>query len=256
MKTCNVLKINGDESNFSIQEFIQFLPKSISLETDKENSFLNFLIGDKFYFLSNLGILVVWGKLDDEIKKVLSHFKVEEFPEEFSFNIGETFSVKNDLIIYCKDDYSSLISSSFAISQSFKLSKMTDRIQNRLDEVIVFPKSLAINGEINLSKKQLATIRGKLFLDWSEANLSFELLDTPNYFWENPEHNEIYQKMRSYLEIEQRLEVLNKKVDVVNQILTMLSEEQKHRDSSLLEIIIIALIFIEIIMLFYFEYFK
>ena len=62
--------------------------------------------------------------------------------------------------------------------------------------------------------------------------------------------------MRNYLEIDQSLQVLNKKVDVVNQILTMLSEEQKHRDSSLLEIIIIALIFIEIIMLFYFEYFK
>ena len=208
------------------------------------------------YFFSELGHAVTFGDEHKFLQNTLKGYRLVDFPEEFSVNYGDKFLIKNDVITIPKMKSSFLHSASFAISQSFKLSTITERIQNRLDEASVFPRSLALNGDINLSKKELAILRGKLFLDWSDANLSFELLDTPNYFWENPEHTGVYQEMRNYLEIDQRLEVLNKKVDVVNQILTMLSEEQKHRDSSLLEIIIIILIFFEIIMLFYFEYFK
>ena len=78
--------------------------------------------------------------------------------------------------------------------------------------------------------------------------MSFELLDTPNYFWENPDEVYTYDKMVSYLEINPRVTVLNKKITVINEILTMLSDEQKHRYSSALEIIIILLIFIEIVL--------
>ena len=78
----------------------------------------------------------------------------------------------------------------------------------------------------------------------------------PKLFLGKPGVSDVYHTERGYLEIDQRLEVFNKKVGAVNQILTMFSEEQKHKDSSHIEIIINALIFIEKLMLIYFEYLK
>ena len=71
--------------------------------------------------------------------------------------------------------------------------------------------ALAKHGKIKLPKKRVAQLRGQLFIDWSHSNLSFELLDTPNYYWENPDEVMIYEKMVSYLEINPRVNILNKK---------------------------------------------
>ena len=38
--------------------------------------------------------------------------------------------------------------------------------------------------------------------------------------------------MANYLELGQRINIVNKKIQVISELLTMLSDEQKHRDSS------------------------
>jgi len=58
----------------------------------------------------------------------------------------------------------------------------------------------------------------------------------------------LYNITASYLDIKPRIEVLNKKLEVIQDLLNVLADEQKHKHSSFLEIIIIVLITFEIIL--------
>ena len=106
---------------------------------------------------------------------------------------------------------------------------------------------LATNGKINLSKKNISKKIGELFLVKSKINLHYDLLNTPEFFWEYPEFENQYIIMIKYLDIKSRVEVLNKKLEIIQELLHVLGDEQKHKYSSFLEWIIIILIAFEIV---------
>ncbi len=101
---------------------------------------------------------------------------------------------------------------------------------------------------MNLSKKEISKKIGELYLAKSKINLHYDLLDTPEFFWEHSEYEAHYERISKYLDIRSRVEVLNKKLEVIQELLNMLSNEQNHKYSSFLEWIIIILIAFEIIM--------
>ena len=79
--------------------------------------------------------------------------------------------------------------------------------------------------------------------------LHYDLLDVPEFFWEHPELQHYYTMLSDYLEIKPRIEVLNKKLATIQDLLGMIADEQKHSHSSMLEWIIIWLIAIEMLIL-------
>ena len=82
----------------------------------------------------------------------------------------------------------------------------------------------------------------------SDIHLHFDLLDTPEFFWEYPELQDLYHSITNYLEIEQRTRLLTGKLDIIQQLLNMLAEEQNHKHSSILEWIIIPLLLIVVML--------
>lgn len=112
------------------------------------------------------------------------------------------------------------------------------------------PEALAKTGKIALNRKDIAKIRGTLFSTKSDIILHYGLLDTPDFFWEYPEFEAIYNAVVRYLEIHQRVDLLSKKLATIHELFEMLADEQKHQHSSFLEWIIIVLIAIEIVIYF------
>jgi len=90
-------------------------------------------------------------------------------------------------------------------------------------------------------------MRGNLFLTKSDIILNYDLLDTPEFFWEYPELESTYEMAARYLEIKPRVDVLSKKLETIHELLEMLADEQKHKHSANLEWTIIWLIAIEIL---------
>ena len=91
----------------------------------------------------------------------------------------------------------------------------------------------------------------RLFCTTSDIILHFNLLDTPEFFWDYPEYEPIYQLGSKYLELAPRLEILNQKLDTIQTLLDMLSQEQNHKHSAFLEWIIIVLIAVDILIYFF-----
>jgi len=132
------------------------------------------------------------------------------------------------------------------MAQSIKLASFETNALTTINNTSYIPKSLAENGTIKLSRHKIAKIRGQLFLTKSDIILNYDLLDTPEFFWEYPEYEAFYEVTAKYLEIAQRTSVLSKKLEAIHELFEMLADEQKHRHSSILEWIIIWLIAFEI----------
>lgn len=142
-----------------------------------------------------------------------------------------------------------IFSLSQGMAQSIKLASFETNAITTINNTSYIPKSLADNGSIRLSRHKIAKIRGQLFLTKSDIILNYDLLDTPEFFWEYPEYESYYAITAKYLEIAPRSEVLSKKLETIHELFEMLADEQKHRHSSILEWIIIWLIAFEIAMM-------
>ncbi|NOT12180.1 MAG: RMD1 family protein [Methylococcaceae bacterium] len=169
--------------------------------------------------------------------------------DNFTFELDcPTTRIIEDHIEVESSDPMLLFSLSQGMAQSIKLASFETHAITTINNTRYIPNSLAENGKIKLSRRQIAKIRGQLFLTKSDIILNYDLLDTPDFFWEYPEYEDYYGITAKYLEISQRTEVLSKKLETIHELFQMLADEQNHRHSMILEWIIIWLIAIEIAM--------
>ncbi len=89
-------------------------------------------------------------------------------------------------------------------------------------------------------------MRRQLFVDRASINLHSDILDHPEFFWEDDEWLSLYLRASKYLEIDRRAEVLNKRLDIIKELFDMLASELHQSHSNKLEWIVIILIVIEV----------
>jgi len=232
----------------------EFLAQKYKTTLYKDILFIT-LESDQYVVLFTYGVYSCWNVsfenlefFKSEIKSFLVNPLHKESVEKFKYELQDEFKIVYDKFILEDDSALLKIAISSALAQNAKLSRFEMKVENTIEENSIIPQNLAKYGKITLSKKAIAKKIGELFLVKSRINLHYDLLDTPEFFWEYPEYEKHYNALSRYLDISSRVEVLNKKVEVVQELLDVLSNEQNHRYSSFLEWIIIVLIFIEIVM--------
>jgi uncharacterized Rmd1/YagE family protein len=137
---------------------------------------------------------------------------------------------------------------SYAMAQSSKLFVFESRVLDSVEMTRYLPKELAKNGRIDSSKKALNQQIGELFVEQTEVNLFSSILDTPDFLWDNDEHLPAYQYTRSYLEVDDRVALLNSRLAVIRDLLDVLTGQVADSNSTRLEWIVIWLISVEIVM--------
>ena len=209
--------------------------------------------GDIFFF--SYGVLVCWGISDEQLHDCLSMVQgSEETPlqipveDEFIYSYGDQARINGDTIVLPKREVKSKFAVSHALAQSAKLNAFELRIQKTINETRHLPEELAQKGRIPLSRKEISRKMGELFIERSSINLHFDVLDTPEIFWEYTELEPLYRISAEYLDISTRVDVLNQRLDIVHELFEMLGNELNHQHSSSLEWIIIWLIVIEVIL--------
>ena len=205
--------------------------------------------------LFKYGVYISWNVSYENLKFFSDFMKPYEVDsldtpliEEFIYQDGEEFKIHFDTITLNEDSELAKISIAHSLAQNIKLDQFEKQVQDTIELNSNIPTKLSKSGKIGLSKKELSKKIGELFLVKSKINLHYDLLDTPEFFWDYPEYESYYERMIKYLDIEPRVEVLNKKVEIIQELLDVISHEQNHAYSSFLEWIIIILIAFEIIM--------
>jgi len=103
------------------------------------------------------------------------------------------------------------------------------------------------------------------------VNLNSDMLDEPDFFWEDDEFQPLYKKTMRYLDVDKRVEVLNTRLDILRELyvlplctvtrrsltgglcslpesrLDVLSQQLVHHHGTKLELIVIWLIVAEVL---------
>lgn len=208
-----------------------------------------------FCFVFPYGVVVYWNlgedikaKLRSELMPFVNMVNQQPETETYSFSEGhENYRITRDHIEILALQPLPLIAISHAMAQSIKLSVFESQALQTIRDTAQIPRALAETGRISLSRKTTAKIRGRLFITKSDIILKYDLLDTPEFFWEYPELDSIYQIFANYLEIRTRTNVLSQRLETIRELFEMLADEQKHKHSAILEWIIIWLIAVELV---------
>ena len=211
----------------------------------EQGSYAIFPFGVVVYW--NLGYHIIDRIAEDICLFAIAPLDIQEI-DHFSYVEGcDKNRFSSDHIQLINTDHMALLAISHALAQSTKLSVLELQAKNTLEETAAIPRKLAETGSTSLSRKQAAMMRGQLFLTKSEILLKYELLDTPEFIWEYPELQAVYDTGASYLELKQRTEFLSLKLETIHELFEMLSDDLKHKHSATLEWIIIWLIAVEIV---------
>jgi uncharacterized Rmd1/YagE family protein len=212
-----------------------------------------------FFFKS--GCFVAWGMFKSEeklllkslkkfSKRPLSHIEVDYFSYHYGkktdLSTHRKFNV--DVIELENDDVPIKLAISYGLSQSVKLESYEESVQKTIRQNSRLPEELAQFGKISLSGKAILKRIGEIYLERSLVNLSSEYLDVPEYFWQSPHFESYYAMTEKFLDIARRVNSLNQRLNVLHELLDVLNSQLQHKHSSILEIIIILLIFFEIIL--------
>lgn len=215
------------------------------------------LIHDKDIFIFPYGCVCFWGMNEEEENSVLNYIKPYEvdsivhFTDDacgYDYSDESYINEEEDTIFLESQDPLIKLSFSHALTQSVKLEVFEDRINETIKRTKHIPDEVAKNGKISLSRRKLSQKIGALFSERNSINLDCDILDTPEFFWRRPRFETLYRLSYEYMDIAQRLDILNRRLEVIHELYEILSNELKHAHSSRLEWIIILLIVSEVIM--------
>ena len=214
--------------------------------------------GDIFFF--NHGCFVCWGfkkKFEDKVLEMVNEFSIHPSAhietDHFYYHYGQETTIDSheklrlDIITLASEDSQIKLAMSYGLAQSIKLEAFEEAIQATIRTNSQLPEEIASKGSISLSRRAIFKRIGEIFIARSSINLNVEYLDAPEYFWRNPSMEPYYILTKKYLDIPGRVMALNQKLDVLQELLHILNSQVQHRHSSLLETIIILLIFVEIL---------
>ncbi|DAZ96050.1 TPA: hypothetical protein N0F65_000045 [Lagenidium giganteum] len=155
--------------------------------------------------------------------------------------------VMNDAITLSSNRASEKLAISFAMAQSAKLDVFEERVEEAIQETKHVPQQLATNGAIEYSQNDISKLIGRLFIERNDVNLNSDMLDEPDFFWEDDEYQPLYKKMMKYMDVENRVQILNTRLDILRELLDVLSQQLAHQHDTKLEWIVIWLIVAEVV---------
>ncbi|PHH51167.1 Sporulation protein RMD8 [Ceratocystis fimbriata CBS 114723] len=175
-------------------------------------------------------------------------FETEEFHFAYSADVSRP-RIFNDMITLLPgSDHMIKLTISHAIAQSTKLCYFEERMTQTLSAAQNIPKQLAKTGQLIMKREQIMSIMGQLFKSRVELNLSSNILDTPKFFWDyEPTLHPLYSAIREYLELENRIKVLNERCQVFLDLTEILSDSIADSNMSTITWIIIVLIIVSIL---------
>ena len=215
----------------------------------------------KVIFFFSHGVFVSWGFANREEKQITQEIKpFSSMPLKnvekryFLCKLGSNTKLSppkrfnTEIVTLESEDMDIKLAVSYGLAQSIKLESYEEAVQQTIQKNLSIIDELADKGSISLSSKAISKRKGEIFLARSSVNLNSEFLDLPEYFWEYPNLESYYVTTEQYLDIKRRVHALNQQLDVLHELFDMLTSQLQHKHSSLLEIIIIFLIFIEILL--------
>lgn len=134
-----------------------------------------------------------------------------------------------------------------AMSLSVKLGIWEASLDQYIDSIEYVVEDLKCGKVLRISRKEVTCKTGELFALRHSINLSSDLLDVPDFYWENDRLETLYLQLCSYFSISRRTRVMNEKLNHCMELVELLTTHLSDRHHVRLEWMIIVLIMIEVV---------
>ncbi|KAH8118076.1 DUF155-domain-containing protein [Phellopilus nigrolimitatus] len=135
-----------------------------------------------------------------------------------------------------------------ALARSSALSALETKLDAYLSSVSALPVTLSSTGKVGLSRREVIMKLGELMIFRQGLNLNHEnFLDTPDFYWAEPELESYFKTMADALDIRARTRSLNEKITYAAEVQSVLRELLTESSAHRMELIIILLITVEVV---------
>ncbi|XP_050292817.1 required for meiotic nuclear division protein 1 homolog [Anthonomus grandis grandis] len=129
---------------------------------------------------------------------------------------------------------------------SVKLGIWEASLEKYIEEIEGVTQDLKRGREIKMSREEVLRKHGELFALRHYLNLSSDVLDTPDFYWENEQLESLYNQVCVYFSINKRTKVMNEKINHCVELIELLSHHLGDKHHIRLEWMIIILIMVEV----------
>jgi required for meiotic nuclear division protein 1 len=138
-----------------------------------------------------------------------------------------------------------------ALAKSVVLAHDEKLVANVLDTIEPFARELARVGQTSRNRSDLLKLLGSALLVQQRVSGRVAVGDKPDVLWDRPDLERLYARLEDEYELSERGETLNRKIAVISDTATTLSDIIDTKRSLRLEIIVVILIAVEILGTFY-----
>ncbi|KAL7421811.1 hypothetical protein Q5752_003582 [Cryptotrichosporon argae] len=137
---------------------------------------------------------------------------------------------------------------SLSLTRSSSLSVLESRLDRHIASVSSLPAALQLHGRQPLGRRDVIRKIGELMVLRMAVNTrGGGLEETPEFYWSEPDLEAYFDAVASEFEIKERIDTVNKKIDYAQEVQSTLRALLVETSSHRLEIIIIALIAVEVV---------
>ncbi|XP_068972865.1 required for meiotic nuclear division protein 1 homolog [Bombus flavifrons] len=248
------------EQKLYVPSSIQTSPNSLPDVIHAVAKFDNCEQREVFFFRE--GTIVAWNISELECENIL------EFLKKYEQNRYMEYIVKSEseVMCYCYADHgkkshikdgniiltlsaTNLDKYTFsnAMAQSVKLGIWEASLDHYIDSIAFVTEDLKSGRKLRMTQHEVLRKQGELFALRHSINLSSDLLDTPDFYWERDDLERLYQETCSYFNIAKRTRVINEKLNHCVELMEILAMRLSDRHHIRLEWMIIILIMVEVI---------
>ncbi|KAL6426086.1 hypothetical protein ACFW04_008984 [Cataglyphis niger] len=133
-----------------------------------------------------------------------------------------------------------------AMAQSVKLGIWEASLNRYVNSIEFVTEDLKAGRKLQMTQQEVLRKQGELFALRHRINLSSDLLDTPDFYWERDDLENLYQQICGYFSITKRTRVMNERLNHCVELVSILSSHLSDRHHVRLEWMIIILIMVEV----------
>ncbi|XP_075983995.1 required for meiotic nuclear division protein 1 homolog [Anticarsia gemmatalis] len=208
------------------------------------------------------GGVVFWNCTELEASNVLDFvrpYEVESYPKEVVEREREVMTYvyhpnakkchlqeSSFVLVPNRDNSLERYTFSHAMVQSARLGAWEARLEALAAAVSEHAAAMQHDGAAHVDKKEVVRKLGEIFSLRHRLTIESDLLDTPDFYWEEEQLERLYSSTVAYFTISRRTRVLNERLAHCVELLELLSSWAADRHHVRLEWMVIALILAEV----------
>ena len=137
------------------------------------------------------------------------------------------------------------------LAKSVVLAHDERRVAEVFEVIEPFARELATRGKARLNRTGILRLIGNALLVQHRVSGRVAITEKPDALWDRPDLERLYARLEDEYELQERVDTLNRKLAVIAETATTLADIIDTQRSLRLELIIVALIAVEIVITFY-----